>query len=165
MAQRGRKNRYEQDVKPYLKEINEKIRLGVIEEQIADWLGICVATLNNYRNKYPEFAEALKKNKGEDVLNDLVNAGVEAAIGGFKKTTETIEETDKDGNTTVKTITKEIYIPPNAALNKYYTNNFGKSKGFTNDPAMYELAKQKQAHTEKMDKAKNWDLNLDNYKN
>lgn len=164
MAKRGRKNRYETDVKPYLKEINDKIRQGVTEEQIADWLGICVATLNNYRNKYPEFAEALKKNKGADVLMALINAGIEAALGGFQETTEETEETDKDGKTTTKKITKQFYVPPNPALNKFYVMNFGKAQGFTNDPAALELAKQKQAHTEKIDNAKNWDLNLDNYK-
>lgn len=165
MAKRGRKNRYEKDVKPYLKEINEKIRQGVTEEQIADWLGICVASLNNYRNQYPEFADALKKNKGKDVLTALINAGIEAAIGGFQETTETTTETDKDGNTVTKTVTKTNYIAPNPALNKFYVMNFGKdSYGFTNDPKSYELAKQKQAHTEKIDNAKNWDLNLDNYK-
>lgn len=164
MARRGRKNRYEQDVKPYLKEINEKVRQGVTEEQIADWLGICVASLNNYRNKYPEFADALKKNKGADVLAALINAGVQAALGGYKDTTETIEEVDKDGNKTTKTTTKSEYVPVNATLNKFYVMNYGKAQGFTNDPLNYELAKQKQAHNEKIDKAKNWDLNLDNYK-
>lgn len=164
MAKRGAKSKYETLVKPKLEEIKKKVRQGITEYDIATALGICEATLNNYRNKYPEFAEALSKDKGADVLTDLVHAGIEAAIGGFKKTTETIEETDKDGNTTKKTITKEVYIPPNPALNKFYTMNYGKKQGFTNDPLNYELAKQKQEHTEALDKAKNWDLNLDNYK-
>ena len=164
MGKRGRKNRYEKDVKPYLKEINEKVRQGVTEEQIADWLGICVASLNNYRNQHAEFAEALKKNKGADVLEALINAGIEAATGGFYTTTETTTETDKDGKTVTKTIEKQVYIPPNPALNKYYVNNYGQALGFTNDPAALNLARQRQAHIEKVDKAKNWDLNLDNYK-
>lgn len=164
MAKRGRKNRYEKDVKPYLKEINEKIRQGVTEEQIADWLGICVASLNNYRNQYPEFAEALKKNKGADVLTALINAGIDAALGGWKTSKETVEEVDKEGNIVTKTTTKHTYVAPNPALNKFYVMNYGKAQGFTNDPLNYELAKQKQEHTEKIENAKNWDLNLDNYK-
>ena len=164
MAKRGAKSKYETLVKPKLEEIKKKVRQGIIEDEIAKALGISVASLNNYRNQYPEFAEALSKDKGADVLADLVHAGIEAAIGGFKTMTETTEETDKDGNTTKKTITKNVYIPPNPALNKFYTMNYGKAQGFTNDPLNYELAKQKQQHTEKLDKAKNWDLNLDNYK-
>ena len=163
MAKRGAKGKYDKIVKPYLKQINEKIRQGVTEEQIAKALGISVASLNNYRNKYPEFAEALSKDKGADVLTDLLHAGIDAAIGGFKKSTETITETDKDGNTTTKTITKNTYYPPNPALNKYYVNNFGKAQGFCSDPLNYDLNKRKQEHTEKVDYAKNWDLDLNNY--
>lgn len=164
MAKRGAKGKYEQYVKPKLEEIKAKIRQGVTEEQIAKALGISVASLNNYRNQYPEFKEALSKDKGKDVLTALINAGIESAIGGVKDSVEITEEEDEKGNITKKTITKHIYIPPNPALNKFYVMNYGKAQGFTNDPLNYELAKQKQAHTEKIDNAKNWDLNLDNYK-
>lgn len=164
MAKRGAKGKYNILVKPYLKQINDKVRRGVTEEQIAASLGISVASLNNYRNQYPEFKEALSKDKGADVLTDLINAGIEAAIGGWKESIETIEETDEDGKTKVKTTRKNTYYPPNPALNKYYVNNYGKSQGFTNDPLNYDLAKRKQDYTEKVDKAKNWDIDLNNYK-
>lgn len=161
---RGAKGKYETLVKPYLEQIKDKVRLGVTEEQIATALGISVASLNNYRNQHPEFAEALSKDKGADVLVDLLNAGIEAAIGGWKQSTETVTETDAEGKTTTKTTTRNVYIPPNPALNKYYVNNYGKAQGFTNDPLNYELAKQRQEHTEKLDNARNWDLDLNNYK-
>lgn len=163
MAKRGAKSKYEKYVKPYLEEIKKKVRQGITEEQIAHALGICEATLNNYKNKYPELAEALSRDKGADVLTDLVHAGVDAAIGGFKKVTETVTTTDKDGNTTTVTTEKTIYIPPNASLNKYYVNNFGKSQGYTSEPLPYELAKDKHEFQKKIEQEKNWDLNLKNY--
>ena len=95
MGQRGAKSKYERLVKPYLTEINKKVREGVTEAAIADALGICVASLNNYRNKYPEFAEALSKDKGKDELQALINAGVEAAKGGYKENEQTIYKTVK----------------------------------------------------------------------
>lgn len=163
MAKRGAKGKYEELVKPFLDEINKKVRLGVTEEQIAAALGISVASLNNYRNQHPEFKEALSKNKGADVLTDLLNAGIESAIGGFKDNIVTVEEIDKDGNKTTKTTTTKTYYPPNASLNKFYVMNYGKKQGFTNDPLNYELQKDKQNFAQEQEKKKNWDLNLENY--
>jgi transcriptional regulator with XRE-family HTH domain len=37
--------------------------LGLTDEQIADVLGIATATLSDYKNKHPEFSEALKAGK------------------------------------------------------------------------------------------------------
>ena len=162
MAKRGAKSKYERLVKPYLTEINKKVREGVTEAAIADALGICVASLNNYRNKYPEFAEALSKDKGKDELQALINAGVEAAKGGYKENEQTIYSIDEEGNPVIeRVIVNKVWQPPNPALNKFYVMNFGKEQGFSNDPLQHELKKQKQEFDEKLEKAKNWHLNLE----
>ena len=57
----GAKSKYETNIKPYLKEIRKKIKEGVTESEIAKALGISVASLNNYKLKYPELKEALSK--------------------------------------------------------------------------------------------------------
>ena len=158
----GRKPKYETCVKPYLAEINEKVRQGVIESEIAKSLGISVASLNNYRNQYPEFAEALSKDKGAAVLQELINAGIEAAKGCYKTNTQTYYKMDENGEPVVeKVIEYEQWQQPNAALNKYYVNNFGKEQGFANDPLDYKLKKAKQEFNEKLEKRKNWHLKLD----
>lgn len=162
MAKRGAKSKYDTLVLPYLDAINKKVREGVTEEQIAISLGISVASLNNYRNQYKEFAEALSKNKGADVLNDLINAGIEAAKGQIKTNKQTIYERDKNGELqAVRIIESEIYIPPNATLNQFYVKNFGKEQGFTADPLDYELKKAKAKAEQELLKAKNWDIDLD----
>lgn len=155
----GRKNKYETYVKPYLKEINQKIREGVTEEEIAKSLSISVATLNNYRNQHPEFKEALSRNKGADKLQQLVNAGVEAATGYFKENETTVIILDDTGKPLrrQKTITKTWY-PPNASLNQFYVKNFGKEEGYASDPLDYELKKARQELDEEMNQQKNWFL-------
>ena len=161
MAKRGARSKYESLVKPYLTEINAKVREGVTEADIAKGLGISVASLNNYRNKYPEFAEALSKDKGADVLNALINAGIEAAKGSYKENEQTIYTKDEDGNPVIeKVIVNKVWQPPNPALNKFYVKNFGKAQGFTEDPLQYEMKKQKQEFDEKLEKAKNWHIKL-----
>ena len=78
---RGRKCLYDEIVKPRLAWINEQVRNGIREAAIADALGITEVTLNNYKKKYPELKEALSKNKGADVLQRLINSGIESACG------------------------------------------------------------------------------------
>ncbi len=162
MAKRGAKSKYETLVKPYLTEVNKKIRQGVTEEAIAIALGISVASLNNYRNQYPEFAEALSKDKGADVLNDLVNAGIESAKGYYKEIETTVIILDEDGKPAKrqKTIQK-VWYPPNATMNKFYVQNFGKEQGYTSDPLEYEFKLRKQEFDEALEKKKNWHLFTD----
>lgn len=165
MAKRGAKSKYEQLCQPYLKEINERVRKGVTESEIAKGLGISVASLNNYRNQYPEFAEALSKNKGADVLNDLINAGIEAAKGSYKENEQTVYTIDEDGNPVIeKVIVNKVWQPPNPSLNKFYVMNFGKEQEFSNDPLQHALKKQKQDFDEKLEQKKNWHLFKDKNK-
>ncbi len=153
----GRKNKYNTAVKPYLEEINQKIREGVTESEIAKSLGISVATLNNYKLAHPELVEALQKNKGSDVLQKLVNSGIEASVGYYKD--EITITTNAKGEET-KVVSRKWY-PPNPALQKFYVLNFGKAEGYNNDPLDFELKKEKSKLDEAMLKAKNWNLDLD----
>lgn len=141
----GAKSKYETHVKPYLEEINAKVRQGVIEEEIAKALNISVATLNNYKKQHKEFAEALSKDKGKDVLQQLINAGVRSATGYFEEeetTTIVLVGEENEIGKKQKVINKRYY-PPNPTLNIYYTKHFGKDEGFTTDPLKHELEKAK----------------------
>ena len=132
----GAKSKYETHVKPYLEEINAKVRQGVVEEEIAKALNISVATLNNYKKQHKEFAEALSKDKGKDVLQQLINAGIRSATGYFEEeetTTIVLVGEDNEVGKKQKVINKRYY-PPNPTLNIYYTKHFGKDEGFTTDP-------------------------------
>lgn len=55
-------------------------RDGLVDEQIAKNMGISEATLYNYKNKYPEIKEALRKGK-EVVDIEVENALFKKAIG------------------------------------------------------------------------------------
>lgn len=158
----GRKPKYENCIKPYLEEIKKKVREGVTEKAIAHSLGITEQTLNNYKKKYPEFAEALSKDKGADCLQELVNAGIKAAKGYFVEEEQTFYKMDENGDPVIeKVIVYKNWQPPNQSLNKFYVQNFGKEQGFTADPLQHELKKKKQEFDEKLERAKNWHLNLD----
>ena len=164
MAKRGAKGKYEQCVEPYLAEINKKVREGVTEEQIAKSLGISVASLNNYKRDYQEFKDALSKNKGADVLQGLVNAGLDAAKGSYKTNTQIVYVPDPENPEKLiieKVIENKVWQPPNASLHKMYVFNYGKEEGYTNDPLEYALKKARQEAQQKVEDAKNWHLNIE----
>lgn len=161
MAKRGAKDKYDSVVKPFLSEIQKKVREGITEAEISKALGISVASLNNYKLKYPELKEALSKNKGADVLQGLINAGIEAAKGYYKENETTVIVLDEDGNPSKKQRTvQKIWYPPNPVLHKFYVLNYGKEQGFVNDPLDYELKKSKQEFDELLKKQEKWDLDI-----
>ena len=158
---RGAKNKYDSLVKPYLEDINKKIREGVTESEIAKALGISVASLNNYKSDHEELREALSKNKGADVLQELINNGIKAANGYWVEEETTSYGTDENGNVIVKGVVKsKKWIPANPVLHKFYVLNYGKSEGLVNDPLEYELKKAKAEFEEKLAEKKNWDINI-----
>ena len=157
MAKRGARSKYEVCVKPYLAEINKKVREGVTEAAIAQALGISVASLNNYRNQHPELAEALGKDKGADVLRALMNAGIEAAKGRYIENEQTIYRIDDNGEPVIeKVIKNKVWQAPNPALHKFYVLNFGKEQGLTSEPLEFELRKKKYEFDEALERKKNW---------
>lgn len=46
-----------------LKEVEKLAALGLTDTEIADWFGICRATLNNYKSQNQEFLDTIKKGK------------------------------------------------------------------------------------------------------
>lgn len=156
-ATRGRKCKYEEQVKPRLSWINEQIKNGVTEKAIAQALGITEQTLNNYKKKYSELAAALSENKGAEVLQKLINSGIEAACGKWIEEEVTIIQLDEEGRPVKrqKQITKR-YLPPNPALNQYYTKFYGKDEGFTGDPLALEFKKAKLDFEKAVQGEKDW---------
>lgn len=154
---RGRKCKYDELVKPRLGWINEQVRNGISEKSISEALGITEQTLNNYKNKYPELVKALNDGKGADILQRLINSGVEAACGQWV-TEETITvQLDENGNPSKRQkTTVRKYIPPNQALNQYYTKHFGQEQGFTGDPLALEFKKAKLAFEKEVQGEKDW---------
>jgi transposase len=81
-------------------------RDGLTDEQIAQNIGIAVATLYVWKNKYPEISESLKRGK-EVVDRQVENALLKRALGYqyFEVTYELVEEED---GMTVERVTKRV---------------------------------------------------------
>ena len=101
------KSKWETHVKDKLILVEAWARNGLTDEQIAKNLGIAVSTLNDYKNKYSEFSESLKR--GKEVIDiEVENALLKRALG--YKYDEVTKERDKDTGELVvtKVVTKEV---------------------------------------------------------
>lgn len=83
----GRKSRYETHVKPFLSQIQEWYEL-LTEAQIADKLGISVASFENYKKKYPELRNVLQNGK-QHLIEELKGSLKKKAKGFYYEETKT----------------------------------------------------------------------------
>lgn len=106
MAKVGRKGKYEQWLTDEgLTLIEGWARTGLNDEQIAKNMGIVVSTLYDWKNKFEDFSEALRKGK-EVVDFEVENALLKSALGY-----------------TVMENGKEKYIPPNPTAIIFWLKN------------------------------------------
>lgn len=143
----GRKSRYETHVLPYLQQIQEWCQ-DLDERQIAvERLGIAVSTWENYKKKYPELREVLKKGR-QQLVGDLKAALKKKAKGyTYEETKTTIRD---EGGKKVTTIEKyKKYAHPDTGAIHLLLKNLDPE--WTNDDQttidlkreQLELAKQK----------------------
>lgn len=85
-------------------------RDGLVDEQIAQNIGIAASTLYEWKNQYPEISEALKKGK-EVVDRQVENALLKRALGYEydEITTEYGKETKRVTKQVVPDVTAQIF--------------------------------------------------------
>ena len=93
-------------------------RDGLTDDQIAKNMGISRSTLNEWRNKYPDISDALKKSK-ELADREVENALYKRAIGYEYTETKTVIS-DKDG---VKTETVVKQVAPDVTAQIFWLKN------------------------------------------
>ncbi len=93
-------------------------RDGLTDEQIAEKIGINRATLYDWKKKYPNISNALKKGK-EVVDIQVENALLKRALG-YEFQEERVERSDKDGVKIVQTIK---HVPPDTTAQIFWLKN------------------------------------------
>lgn len=88
---------YAKYVQPKLQKIKYWVYLGHIESDIADFLGISLASFKNYRKKYSELEEIIEEGKlGINVK--IQNGLLKKCLGFSKKTVTRVPKIIKDEN-------------------------------------------------------------------
>lgn len=122
MSKVGRKSKYYDYVQPYLKRIEHLCRMGATEEEICKKLGVSVDAFIEYKRKFPELIESLKRGKSD--ADDAVEAALFKRAIGY--TTEEVKtNTYVDNNNNQKqfrtSITREI--PPDTTAAIFWLKN------------------------------------------
>lgn len=113
MGKVGRPSKYE-EVKDDLLRVQGWARDGLSDEQIAENLGIGITTLYEWKNRYPEFREAMKKGK-EIVDREVENALLKRAMG------YEYEEVVIENGVETKRVKK--FVPPDTTAQIFWLKN------------------------------------------
>lgn len=173
MAKRGRKSRYETDIKPNLPLIQEMART-MTEKQIAESFGISyTGAWSLYKKQYPELVETLKKGR-QNLVAELRSALIKKAKGYKYTETKVVEERVKwpdemytllleagftieqiESSRLVKTEVAHKEMSPDVAAINLALKNYDK-ENWANDPQMLEIRKKEVELREKQIEANLW---------
>lgn len=93
-------------------------REGLFDKHIAEKMGVSEATLYNYKKKYPEIKEALRKGK-EVVDFEIENALYKRAIGYTIRIKE--DKVDKNGD--IHECERDLHIPGDVTAQIFWLKN------------------------------------------
>lgn len=130
----GRPSHYQERVATRFEDIR-KMALTMTEKQIAKTLGVGYSTWCEYKNRYPELQENLKKGR-ESLVLDLKSVLIQKAKG-FNYTEKKIIK--ENGVVVREEEYTKFALPDVAALNLLLKNY---DEQWKNDPAEYELKKR-----------------------
>ncbi len=93
-------------------------RDGLTDEQIAEKIGISRSTLSDWKNKFSDISDALKKGK-EIVDIQVENALLKRALG-YEYDEQRIEKSEKDGTKIIQTVK---HVPPDVGAAAFWLKN------------------------------------------
>ena len=96
-------------------------RDGLTDEQIATNIGITAKTLYDWKKKYSNICEALKRGK-EVVDIEVENALLKRALG-YEYTEERVEVSKENGKKSVKTTQTVKHVPPDVTAQIFWLKN------------------------------------------
>lgn len=114
MAKRGRPSKY---TRVDLRQVEIAGELGLTDKEICKFFNISEATLNNYKLKYPEFLESLKK--GKEQADEKVVMALYKRATGYSHPDVYIS--NYQGKVTLTPIIK--HYPPDPFSIVYWLNN------------------------------------------
>lgn len=170
----GRPNKFDSDVRPRFAEIENWLKIGITDKELAENLGINKGTICEYKKRFPEFAELLKTGRRQPVQD--IKAALFKRATGFtyseKKTIIEYEEwkpeikdalaqigVDVDALGQRKLVRVEIMEKaalPDPASAMILLKHWDKENEWTQDPQMLELKKKELELKEKKLESEDW---------
>jgi|GEM_PF-989496 len=120
----GRRSKWASHVEPRLETIRMWRKMGFLEKEICERLGVGVSNFARYKLQYRELREALKAGK-DDADAKVVDALYRRAVGYEYEVMETIAIRDAEGKLTGKIQLRKTkkHVTPNVLAQIYYLKN------------------------------------------
>ena len=109
-VKQGRPSKYKEE---YVDQAYNYCLLGAIDDQLASFFSVDVSTINNWKNDYPEFLDAIKKGKEQADLE--VTQSLKKRASGMKLKKQVV----KEGGI----VEIEDEIPPDTAAMIFWLKN------------------------------------------
>ena len=170
----GRPSKFETEIRPRFPEIQEWLKLGMTDKDIAENLGISKQTICEYKKKFPEFSE-LCKNSRKQPVTEIKTALFNRATGfhySEKKTVVEYEEWSEEVKSALqaigidtsnlekrKLVRMEVYDKysvPDPASALILLKHWDKEHEWTQDPQMLDLKRKELALREKKIESEEW---------
>lgn len=157
----ARPSKYETHVQPHLDEIKAAYARGVDEKEIAASLGVSVSAWCDYKNKYSELAEVLKRDADETaaILQRLDNALLRCAEGYEYQEKKQYIKKDEDGEAVTYTEITTKHQPPNPTAIFGAYNRF--DPNYVKDRAYFNLKQQELELRKLIAAANNFELDME----
>lgn len=137
----GRPNKYESNVKPRFAEIEEWLKAGATDKEIAKNLGVNQKVFCKYKNEYNELNELVKNGRISAVQQ--IKAALFKRAVGFNYEEKKIIDSERNGKTTETYIKTALPDPASAMiLLKHWDKDENGNAKWCSDPAMLELKKK-----------------------
>jgi len=161
-TKRGRKPKYESHIKANFELITGYLRAGHTEESIYKAIGINRNSWYEYKKKYPELQETLKKGK-EVVDYEVQNSLYKKCVGHYAKEGRAFkckekyydEEGRKCERETVQVVDVDIFIPPDTMAMAIWLNN-RMSDRWRRNAGKEKLEKERFEHDKEIDEKRYW---------
>ena len=147
MAKRGRKNKYDINIKPNLDKIKE-LASTCTDKDMAKQLNVSVSSFMEWKKTHKEFRDAIQEGR-KSLIIELKSKLVEKAFG--YKYEEKVEIIGDDGN--VKTTTYTKYAHPSTEAINLLLKNYDK-ENWSSDPQIIDIKNKELKLKEKENEAR-----------
>lgn len=114
MARRGRPSSYKTE---FSKQAEKFCKLGATDLELADFFGVTINTIGNWKSQFPEFLGALKL--GKDAADDRVESSLYQKAIGYTFESEKVFQFQGD---IVRAATRE-HVPPDTTAMIFWLKN------------------------------------------
>lgn len=154
----ARPSKYDTEVKPFLKEIQQAVEAGATNEEIAEAFGISLTSIYKYKKEKKEFADAFTRGR-EKVVIQIKAALLKKALGFEYEEEKKVGRKDKDGEQIILIEKYKRYSVPSETAAAMLLRNYDSDWRDT-DTVSADLRRQEMQLRKAIAESNNFDLDL-----